>query len=84
MAKINIRDVESINELLETTLQNHSILGYEMVTFKTGRGRFAPISEVLVVRSWDRSTPHSTKIAYYTFRIEREGLCNSIESLIKL
>lgn len=84
MAKINIRDVESINELLETTLPNHNILDYDIVTFKNGRSKYSPKSELLVVRSIERNQPAGkVKVSYTTFYILREALANSIESLIK-
>lgn len=83
MAKLNIRDVDSINELLETTLPNDNILGYEVVAFKAGRGRYTPKTELLVVKHWSRIQRGSTKIEFSTFRIVREDLANSIQSLIK-
>lgn len=84
MAKINSKDVEMINHKLNVVdLPNHTILDYDMVTFKLGRGRYVPKSELLVVRSCDRSVTGNTKIQYTTFRIVRENLCNSIDYLIK-
>ena len=83
MAKLNIRDVESINELLETTLPDDNIVNYEIVTFKNGRGRYAPKIELLVVKHWNRLQRGTHKIEFSLFRIHREVLCNSIESLIK-
>ena len=84
MAKINIKDVEYINHKLNTVeLPGHIILDYDMVTFKLGRGKFAPKTDILVVRSCDRSTPNGGKIQYTTFRVVREDLCNSIDYLIK-
>lgn len=82
MAKINIRDIDTISELLETNLPNHHILDYDMVTFKNGRGRYAPKTELLLVRGMEKN-PKSGRISYTTFLIQRETLCNSIEKLIK-
>lgn len=85
MAKINIRDVEMINHKLNTLeLPGHIILDYDMVTFKLGRGKFAPKTEILVVRSMDRSTAGNGKIHYTSFRVVRETSCNSLDYLIKL
>lgn len=85
MAKINSKDVEMINHKLSINLPNHLILDYDMVTFKLGRGKFAPKTDILVVRSANRGDIGGpSKIYYTTFRIVREDLCNSIESLIKL
>ena len=84
MAKINFRDVDMINHKLNVVdLPNHIILDYDVVTFKLGRGKYAPKSELLVVRSCDRSVAGNGKIQYTTFRIVREDLCNSIDYLIK-
>ena len=86
MAKINSKDVEMINHKLLYALPNHGILDYDIVTFKNGRGRYAPKSELLVVRSATYSQPMGkkhTKVSYTTFLIKREVLCNTIESLIK-
>lgn len=82
MAKLNITDVDSINDLLETDLPNHYVRNYEMVTFKDGKGRFTPKTELLVVKSYS-SDQYDNKVYYTTFRIKRGGLCNSIEKLIK-
>ena len=84
MAKINFRDVAMINHKLNVVdLPNHSILDYDMVTFKLGTGKFAPKSELLVVRSFERNEAGNGKIQYTTFRIVREDLANSIDYLIK-
>ena len=83
MAKINSKDVEMINHKLSINLPNHLILDYDMVTFKLGRGKFVPKTEILVVRSCDRSIAGNGKIQYTTFRVVRENLCNSIDYLIK-
>lgn len=82
MAKLNITDVDSINDLLETALPNHYVRNYEMVTFKDGKNRFSPKTELLVVKSYSVD-PYDGKVYYTTFRINRESLCNSIEKLIK-
>jgi len=85
MAKITERDIDMINIKLETSLPKHHILDYDMVTFKNGRGRYAPKSELLVVRSVNYNNPmgQNTKVSYTTFYVKRETLCNEIESLIK-
>lgn len=85
MAKINIRDIESISELLETNLSNHLILDYDIVTFKNGRGRYARKTELLVVKSFYNNQPAhlDKKVSFTTFLIQRETLCNSIQKLIK-
>lgn len=82
MAKINSKDVEMINHKLSINLPNHHILDYDMVTFKNGRGRYAPKTELLLVRGMEKN-PQSGRISYTTFLIKRESLCSSIESLIK-
>lgn len=87
MAKINPKDVQMINHKLLYALPNHGILDYDIVTFKNGIGRYAPKSELLVVKSATYSQPmgaNNSKLTYTTFLIERETLCNEIESLIKL
>lgn len=86
MAKINIRDMEFINYSLNVVdLPNHSILDYDIVTFKNGRSKFSPKIEILVVRSLEANQPagRGLKVSYTTFYIKRDTLCNSIESLIK-
>ena len=82
MAKLNIADVDSINDLLETALPFHYVRNYEMVTFKDGKGRFTPKTDLLVVKSYS-TDPYDGKVYYTTFLIKRESLCNSIEKLIK-
>ncbi len=85
MAKIKENDVQMINFLLNTTyLPEHNILDYDMVTFKNGRGKYAPKSELLVVRSMERNQPAgNVMVSYTTFYVKRETLVNEIESLIK-
>jgi hypothetical protein len=84
MAKITERDIDMINIKLETSLPKHHILDYDMVTFKNGRGKYAPKSELLVVRSMERNQPAgNVMVSYTTFYVKRETLCNEIESLIK-
>ena len=85
MAKITERDVEMINFLLNTTyLPDELISDYDMVTFKNGVGKYAPKSELLVVKSFAKlQAIGATKVKYTTFRIMRDVLSNSIESLIK-
>jgi len=85
MAKIKENDVQMINFLLNTTyLPDEVISDYDMVTFKNGRGRYAPKSELLVVRSFAKlQAIGASRLKYTTFRVIRETLCNEIESLIK-
>jgi hypothetical protein len=85
MAKITTKDVTMINFLLnQSYLPNHTILDYDMVTFKNGRGRYSPKTELLVVRSMERNQPAgNVMVSYTTFYVKRETLCNEIESLIK-
>lgn len=82
MAKINIRDIESIDEELQTALPNHYVRNYQIVTFKDGRGRYSPKTELLVVKSYSTDI-NDNKVYFTTFRISRETLCNSIQKLIK-
>lgn len=86
MAKITTKDVTMINFLLnQSYLPNHTILDYDMVTFKNGRGRYAPKTELLVVRSVEHNQPmgQNIRVSYTTFYVKRETLCNDVESLIK-
>lgn len=85
MAKINSKDVEMINhKLITVDLPNYHILDYDIVEFKNGKGRYTPKTELLVVKAMEHNQPAgSIKISFHTFRIVREALANSIESLIK-
>ena len=85
MAKIKENDVQMINFLLNTTyLPDEVISDYDMVTFKNGRGKYAPKSELLVVRSFAKlQAIGASRLKYTTFRVIRETLVNEIESLIK-
>lgn len=86
MAKITERDIDMINFKLHTSdLPNHTVLEYDMVTFKNGRGRYAPKTELLVVRSVERNQVKAGvwNVHYTTFLVKRETLCNEIKSLIK-
>jgi hypothetical protein len=85
MAKFTANEIQNIDFKLQSVLPKHHILDYDMVTFKNGRGRYAPKSELLVVRSvsYDNPMGGNTKVQYNTFYVKRETLCNEIESLIK-
>lgn len=85
--KLTLNDCEMIDYKLETTnLPNHTILDYQMVTFKNGKGRYAPKTEILIVRGVNRNQKGDTGIivSYHTFMIIRETLTNGIKSLIKI
>jgi len=85
--KLTLNDCEMIDYKLETTnLPNHTILDYQIVSFKNGRGKYAPKTEILIVRGVNRNQKGDTGIivSYHTFMIIRETLTNGIKSLIKL
>jgi hypothetical protein len=85
--KLTLNDCEMIDYKLETTnLPNHTILDYQMVTFKNGRGWYTPKTQILVVRGVNRNQNGNTGMAvsYTSFMIIRETLTNGIKSLIKI
>ena len=85
--KLTLNDCEMIDYKLETTnLPNHTILDYQIVSFKNGRGKYAPKTQILVVRGVNRNQKGDTGmvVSYTSFMIIRETLSNSIKSLIKL